>query len=146
MLYVAIVVVSLFLDQLVKWWIIGNVEVGETILANPILSLTHLHNHGAAWSMLEGKLWFFYIITLVAVVVLVYMIYKNRQDSKWLTVGLSLILAGAIGNFIDRLHLKYVVDMFQLEFINFPIFNIADVSITLGVISVFIYIFFIAED
>ena len=69
-----------------------------------------------------------------------FILIKYRYESKWLTIGLSLIIGGALGNFIDRLRLNYVVDMFQTNFMNFPIFNIADVALTIGVICVFIYI------
>ena len=65
---------------------------------------------------------------------------KNRKTgNRWFMIGLSLILAGAIGNFIDRMRLGYVVDMFQTDFINFPIFNVADVTLVCGVICILIY-------
>ena len=128
------------LDQLVKWWTVAEIPLGETVFENPILSLTHLQNKGAAWSILEGQMWFFYVVTVIACVVVTYLLVKNRQESKWLTIGLSLILGGALGNFIDRLHLNYVVDMFQVELFNFPIFNVADAGLTLGVLAVFVYI------
>lgn len=83
---------------------------------------------------------FFYIMTVVVVAVLLYMLVKNIKNSKWLTIGLSLILAGALGNFIDRLRLGYVVDMFKTEFIDFPIFNVADMALVIGVACVFIYL------
>lgn len=67
---------------------------------------------------------------------------KNRGGHVLLMVGFSLILAGAIGNFIDRIRLGYVVDMFQLDFIQFPIFNVADMSLCIGVACLFIYTFF----
>lgn len=146
MWYLAIIFISVGLDQLVKWWTVENIPFGETVMENPVLSLTHIRNTGAAWSMFEGKMWFFYIMTVAALVVLVYMLYKNRSSSRWMTVGLALIIAGALGNFIDRVRMQYVVDMFQFEFINFPIFNVADISIVIGVICVFIYIFFFAEE
>ena len=139
-LYLVITFLVVGLDQLVKWWTVNNIELGETIWSNPILSLTNIRNEGAAWSILEGKMWFFYIVTLLTCGIVGYLLFKNRHESKWLTIGLSLILGGALGNFIDRLHLKYVVDMFQVEFFNFPIFNVADVGLTIGVVCVFIYI------
>ncbi|MGX6961270.1 signal peptidase II [Vagococcus xieshaowenii] len=146
MIYLLLVIALVAIDQAVKFWTVQNIALGETIFHNPIISLTYLQNDGAAWSMLEGQMWFFYIITIIAIGVLGVMIYKNRQDSKWLTLGLTAVLAGAIGNFIDRLHLKYVIDMFQVEFFNFPIFNIADVCISIGVVCIFIYLFFVAEE
>ncbi|MEG0284665.1 MULTISPECIES: signal peptidase II [Vagococcus] len=143
--YVVIVGISVLADQLVKWWTVQNIELYETIFNNPILSLTYIKNEGAAWSILEGKMGFFFIITMVALIILPYLLYKYRSESKWMTIGLSLIIGGTIGNFIDRMRLGYVVDMFQVEFFNFPIFNVADVSLVLGVICVFIYILFFEE-
>lgn len=144
-LYVTIVGVSVIIDQLVKWWVVETIELHDTIFQNPVLSLTHIQNNGAACSILEGKMWFFFIITMIALIILPYLLYKNRFESKWMTIGLSLIIGGTIGNFIDRMRLGYVVDMFQVEFFNFPIFNVADVSLVLGVACVFIYILFFEE-
>ncbi|MBO0476248.1 signal peptidase II [Vagococcus sp. DIV0080] len=141
-LYVFIAGLSVVIDQLIKWWTVQNVELYETVFNNPILSLTHIRNSGAAWSILEGRMWFFVVITLVALTILPYMLYKHRNESKWLTIGLSLIIGGTIGNFIDRVRLNYVVDMFQVELFNFPIFNFADVSLVVGVACIFIYILF----
>lgn len=145
LIYAIIVLVSVGLDQLVKWWVVGNIPLYDTVFHNPILSLTYIRNEGAAWSILEGKMWFFILVTLIALIVFPTLLYKNRNKSKWFTVGLSLIIGGTLGNFIDRIRLQYVVDMFQVEFFNFPIFNVADVSLVCGVICVFIYIMFFEE-
>lgn len=135
-------------DQWVKWWITSNLALGETQSIIPgVLSLNHIRNTGAAWSMLEGKMWFFTVVTIVAVVAIVYLMIKNRQTaSRWFMTGLALILAGAIGNFIDRVRLGYVVDMFQIDFMNFPIFNVADISLVCGVICILIYIILDEKD
>ena len=77
-------------------------------------------NTGAAWSLLEGKMIFFYVITVIVSVVIIYLLIKIIK-SIWYSVGLSFVLAGAIGNFIDRVRLGYVVDMLQTDFMNFPI-------------------------
>ncbi|MDA3972490.1 signal peptidase II [Enterococcus thailandicus] len=136
------------IDQWVKWWITSNLALGETQSIIPgVLSLNHIRNTGAAWSMLEGKMWFFTVVTIVAVVAIVYLMIKNRQAaSRWFMTGLALILAGAIGNFIDRVRLGYVVDMFQTDFMNFPIFNVADISLVCGVICILIYIILDEKD
>lgn len=136
------------IDQWVKWWITSNLALGETQPIIPgVLSLNHIRNTGAAWSMLEGKMWFFTVVTIVAVVAIIYLMIKNRQTaSRWFMTGLALILAGAIGNFIDRVRLGYVVDMFQTDFMNFPIFNVADISLVCGVICILIYIILDEKD
>ncbi len=141
--YFLISFVLIGLDQWMKYWIVSTISLGETREFIPhLLSLTYIQNSGAAWSILEGKILFFAIITLVTVGVVLYFLIRGRNGNKLLNIGLSLILAGAIGNFIDRIRLGYVVDMFQTEFMNFPIFNIADAALTIGVLFVFIYSLF----
>lgn len=144
-IYVLIASLSVVIDQIIKWWTVQNIELYETVFHNPFLSLTYIRNEGAAWSILEGKMWFLVMITLVALIVLPYLLYKYRDESKWMTIGLSLVIGGTIGNFIDRIRLNYVVDMFQVEFFDFPIFNFADVSLVVGVCCIFIYIIFFDE-
>ncbi|MGM0217267.1 signal peptidase II [Enterococcus sp. AZ126] len=140
-IYLIISAVLIGLDQWVKYLTVANIQLGETKEFIPgFLSFTYLRNTGAAWSLLEGKMWFFYIITVIVVAVVLYILVKNVNGSKWFAVGLSLVLAGAIGNFIDRLRLGFVVDMFQTEFIRFPIFNVADSALVIGVICIFIYL------
>ncbi|MDV7719113.1 signal peptidase II [Pediococcus ethanolidurans] len=135
-----IILAVVLLDQFVKFWIVANIDINTAHQVIPgIFSLTNIRNDGAAWSILEGKTTFFYLITLVALGVLICFLYRTR--GHWLyQISLSLIIAGAFGNFIDRLRMKYVVDMFQLDFINFPIFNVADFALTIGVIVLFIAI------
>lgn len=144
-IYLLLSAVLIGLDQFVKYWVVENISLGEVQDFIPgILSLTHIRNTGGAWSILEGQMWFFYIITVVAVVAAVYFLVKNLKGSKWMTIGISLVLAGAVGNFIDRIRLGYVVDMFRTEFMSFPIFNVADCALVIGAILIFIE--FILEE
>ena len=129
------------LDQWSKYLTVQNISLGETKEFIPgFLSLTHLRNTGAAWSLLEGKMIFFYVFTVIVSVVIIYLLIKNYKKSIWYSVGVSFVLAGAIGNFIDRVRLGYVVDMLQTDFMNFPIFNVADSTLVVGVICIFIYL------
>lgn len=129
------------LDQWSKYLTVQNISLGETKEFIPgFLSLTHLRNTGAAWSLLEGKMIFFYVITVIVSVVIIYLLIKNYKKSIWYSVGLSFVLAGAIGKFIDRVRLGYGVDMLQTDFMNFPIFNVADSTLVVGVICIFIYL------
>lgn len=146
LLYIGIIFGAVVVDQLVKFLVVQNIPLYETVFYNPVLSLTQIHNKGGAWSILEGKMWFFILISLLALGMFSYMLYSNRNKSKWFTIGLSLIIGGTLGNFIDRLTQGYVVDMFQTEFMSFPIFNVADVCLVIGVICVFVYILFFDED
>jgi signal peptidase II len=142
-LYFILSLLLVGLDQWVKLEIVSAIPLGESHVVIPnLLSLTYLQNTGAAWSIFEGKIGFFAIITVVAVAAILFLMMKNRQGHFLLLVGFSFILAGAIGNFIDRVRLGYVVDMFQLDFIQFPIFNVADMSLCIGVLCLFIYTIF----
>ncbi|WP_174721077.1 signal peptidase II [Streptococcus periodonticum] len=133
---VPIVIVALIaLDQWVKFEIVKNIQLGGVKPFIPkILSLTYLRNTGAAFSILENQQWLFAVITLVVIGAAIWYLSKHIKDSVWLLSALSLIIAGGIGNFIDRMHQGFVVDMFQLDFINFAIFNVADSYLTIGVL------------
>lgn len=133
---VPIVIVALIaLDQWVKFEIVKNIQLGEVKPFLPkILSLTYLRNTGAAFSILENQQWLFAVITLVVIGAAIGYLSKHIKGSAWLLSGLSLIIAGGIGNFIDRMRQGFVVDMFQLDFINFAIFNVADSYLTIGVL------------
>lgn len=138
--YLLFIVALAGLDQFVKYWVSANIALGTSHGFIPgLMNLTNLHNDGAAWSILEGQQWFFYLITLAAVVVLAYLMRQWRTN-RWKMIALSLIMAGALGNFINRVHQHYVVDMFELLPINFPVFNVADSCLTVGVIALIIII------
>lgn len=125
------------IDQAIKIWISANISETSSITIIPgVLSITNLHNSGAAWSILEGQQWLFSIITLVAVVAIVYFMIKLKGRKLYLT-STTILLAGILGNFINRFLQGYVVDMFQVDFINFPVFNFADICITFGIILLF---------
>jgi signal peptidase II len=129
------------LDQWTKFITVKGIPLGTTRDFIPgFLSFTHLRNTGAAWSLLEGKMIFFYVVTIIVSGVIIYLLVKNYKRSVWFSLGLSLVLAGAVGNFIDRLRLGYVVDMIQTDFMNFPIFNVADSALVVGVICIFVYL------
>ncbi|WP_342989825.1 signal peptidase II [Streptococcus anginosus] len=133
---VPIVIVALItLDQWVKFEIVKNIQLGGVKPFIPkILSLTYLRNTGAAFSILENQQWLFAVITLVVIGAAIWYLSKHIKGSVWLLSALSLIIAGGIGNFIDRMRQGFVVDMFQLDFINFAIFNVADSYLTIGVL------------
>ena len=138
--YLLFIVALVGLDQFVKYWVSANIALGTSHGFIPgLMNLTNLHNDGSAWSILEGQQWFFYLITLAAVVVLAYLMRQWRTN-RWKMIALSLIMAGALGNFINRVHQHYVVDMFELLPINFPVFNVADSCLTVGVIALIIII------
>ena len=145
-LYLFISLFVVLADQGLKNYIVSNYTVGEVHQIIPgILSFNYLQNDGAAWNILTGQMWLFYAISVIAIAVCLYFLFNKKYKNALFDVGLALVLGGIIGNFIDRLHLKYVVDMLQLDFINFNIFNIADSAITTGVLIIFIYLIFFAN-
>ena len=130
-----VIVVLIALDQWVKFEIVKNIQLGGVKPFIPkILSLTYLRNTGAAFSILENQQWLFAVITLVVIGAAIWYLSKHIKGSVWLLSSLCLIIAGGIGNFIDRMRQGFVVDMFQLDFINFAIFNVADSYLTIGVL------------
>lgn len=132
-------VILIVLDQLSKFWIVSNLELGQVRSFLPgIFSLTYLQNRGAAFSMLQDQQWLFAIITFLVIGFGVYYFIKNIKGDFWLLFGLLLIISGGLGNFIDRVRLGYVVDMVHLDFMDFAIFNVADSYLTMGVILLFI--------
>lgn len=137
---IVIILILTICDQLLKSWVASSIVLGGSKQLIPgIIELTNLRNSGAAWSIFEGQQTFFTIITIIAIIVIGYFIWQYRKNIPML-IGLSLIMAGTIGNFIDRLRQGYVVDMFETTFINFPIFNIADMCLTIGIIWLIICI------
>ena len=139
---VAVIVLLLIgLDQLVKSYIVQQIPLGEVRSWIPnFVSLTYLQNRGAAFSILQDQQLLFAVITLVVVVGAIWYLHKHMEDSLWMVLGLTLIIAGGLGNFIDRLRQGFVVDMFQVDFINFAVFNVADTYLTFGVLIMLLVI------
>ena len=135
------ILLLIFLDQAVKGYVVKEIPLGGMRRFIPkVVSLTYLKNSGAAFSMLENQQWFFTIITLIAMGSAFVYLYRHIKGSIWLLLGLTLIISGGIGNFIDRLRQGFVVDMFHLDFMNFAIFNVADIYLTIGVGLLLIYL------
>jgi len=136
---VGIIAALIVLDQLVKAYVVQNIALGEVKTWIPnLVSLTYLQNRGAAFSILQDQQLLFAVITLVVVVGAIWYLHKHMEDSLWMVLGLTLIIAGGLGNFIDRISQGFVVDMFHLDFINFAIFNVADSYLTVGVLVLLI--------
>lgn len=139
-LYFILTSILVIIDQITKYLTIQNIDLHEVVEIIPnVLSFTYIQNTGAAWSILEGQMWFFYIVTAFVIAFLLYYLYTEGRGDKILGIILSVILAGTVGNFIDRIIFQYVVDMIKVEFINFPIFNVADMLLTVGVVALMIY-------
>ena len=151
-LVVALVLVGV--DQLIKYLIVQNYEVCTGYIKSyytfsigdfDVFSLTHIRNSGAGWSILEGKTVFLIAFTsLIMLVILFYMIIQRKTMNKFEMLSLALILAGGVGNLIDRARMIIdpeftgVIDYIKLDFINFPIFNFADICVIVGGISLIV--------
>ena len=134
-----VIAILIVLDQLVKSYVVQNIALGEVKTWIPnLVSLTYLQNRGAAFSIVQDQQLLFAVITLVVVVGAIWYLHKHMEDSLWMVLGLTLIIAGGLGNFIDRISQGFVVDMFHLDFVNFAIFNVADSYLTVGVVVLLI--------
>ena len=146
MLATIVIVLLVILDQLVKYLVKTNIPLGGAVPFLPgILGLTHIHNTGAAFSMLSGARWFFVLLTVAFVIFGMWVLLTGRLRhplGKWSWV---LVLAGAIGNLIDRCLYGYVVDMFEVQFMRFAIFNVADIFVVVGGILFCIYYLFLHD-
>ncbi len=147
MLYAIVAVIILILDQGLKYWVSANLELNTGIreLVPKLVHLTHIHNEGAAFGFLKDAdfaRWLFLGVTLAFVILVVILIATKAIRGgfgRWMAL---IVMAGAIGNGIDRLIHSYVVDMLEVEFISFPVFNIADICITVGGILFCLYVIF----
>ena len=127
------------LDQLFKRWVVITLMLGEeTVVIRGIVNLLRVENKGAAFSILPEQRWLLAAISFVAAIVLIAILLRYNEGF-WGTLGLASVLGGAVGNLIDRVFNGYVVDMFRFTFMEFAIFNIADIFITLGMITFCIF-------
>jgi signal peptidase II len=115
-------------------------------LIDGVVRFESSHNTGAAWSILEGKIFLFVLGAIIFVVLMSLFNAHLKEQNKWYEWGFIFMLAGTIGNAIDRLFLGYVRDFIFLEFMSFPVFNVADSMLTIGVILFSVYILFFYDD
>lgn len=145
MLEILIVILGVALDQFSKFAAITWLQPlpqGDFALWPGVFHLTYVQNTGAAFGMLSGAKWLFIVVIAAVVVVLTVLLIKRRGLHTLLRVGMSLIIAGGIGNLIDRIFRGYVVDMLHFKLINFAVFNVADSCICVGVALLIIYLLF----
>ncbi len=144
LLWILIIIASVILDQLTKIIVVNSMALYESVpLIEGIFSFTYIHNYGAAWGILKDHRWVFILVTAIAIIILPIFLYRYRKLHFMFGFSLSLIIGGAIGNMIDRVCLGYVVDFLEFTFIDFPVFNIADICVTGGAALMFVYIAFI---
>lgn len=142
MIYLIAAVLGVALDQIVKAFVRAELAIGETMPFLPgILRLTHVENSGAAFSMLSGgwARWLLAVLSAVFVVVGVAAILKKWLPYRMGLWSLTAVVSGAAGNLIDRVLTGTVTDMFQTEFMNFAVFNVADVFVVCGGVALCLY-------
>lgn len=134
------------LDQLTKWLVVANVPFGARIdVVGDLAQLWHVHNTGAAFSILPGATWLFVPVTVVAIGMVAYFHRVLRNRGTPIQVVLGAILAGALGNLADRVRLGYVEDFISLGVgdVRFPTFNVADSAVVLGIGALVTYLTFV---
>ncbi|MBQ3490319.1 MAG: signal peptidase II [Clostridia bacterium] len=147
LLWILIITASVILDQVTKLIVVNTMEYGQSIvLIKKIFSFQYIHNYGAAWGMFSDHRWVFMVITSLALIAMPIILYRYRKLHFLFGLSLSLFIGGAIGNMIDRIFLGYVVDFLQFTFIDFPIFNVADICVVFGAIIMMIYVIFFDKE
>ncbi|WP_295999410.1 signal peptidase II [uncultured Veillonella sp.] len=138
-LFYLIAIIWLLFDQVSKYYVMNHFVLGESLpVIQNVFHFTYIINHGAAFGMLTNQRWFFLAVALVLIIV--YGIYRKQVNNGplILRVGSALLISGAIGNGIDRYILHGVVDFFDFRI--WPIFNIADIGICIGVVCIIYYL------
>ena len=140
MIYAIIALALIAADQLVKYLVMTNIPFGGHVPFLPyILELTYVTNTGAAFSIFSEHTWALALVSLVMSVALALALWKGLFKHPLGKLTLTLLLAGAVGNLIDRAFRGFVVDMFNVLFMNFAVFNVADISVVVGGISAGLY-------
>lgn len=136
------------LDQITKILVVAKIKGGPDVPAiEGLFHLTYAENTGAAWSSFEGMIWLFVLIFALFTAAVIWEFSKKRWPfttfERWCIVS---VLAGGLGNMIDRVRMGYVVDMIELDFITFPVFNVADCFITCGCILLMVHLIFFNRE
>ncbi len=135
--------ILLILDLVSKFIITKVFMVNESlVLIKNFFALTYVHNYGGAFSILNGKVSFISIVSLIVVILLIYYLIKEKKHNNYEVLSYSLVLAGALGNLLNRLIYGYVIDFLDFNILgyNYPIFNLADIFIVIGIFLLIIYL------
>ena len=139
--YYILSIILVVIDQLVKAWVRTAIPLGSSVPFIPwVMDLTYTQNTGAAFSSFSSMTWPLALVSLCASVVVAVLIWKSFFPGFWGKLSLSLILAGAVGNLIDRVALGFVTDMFATTFMDFAVFNVADICVTVGGFLMVVYV------
>lgn len=138
------------LDQITKYLAVVYLKGGNSIsIIENVFQLHYLENRGAAFGMLQGGKIIFVVITLILIAGMIYVYWHCPMEKRYLGVRMiiTLLMAGAVGNFIDRIRLDYVIDFFYFELIDFPVFNVADIYVVCSMAALLIlFLFYYKEE
>ena len=146
-----IIVIALLtsLDQFTKFVIKSKFKLSESKeVIKKVFAITYIQNKGAAWGVMQGKRIFFLILTVLVVIGCFYILYNIIDNRKYimLTICVIFLISGAVGNMIDRFKLGYVVDFFDFKLIDFPVFNVADIYVTVSLFLILFLMIFIYKE
>lgn len=145
----AVFLLLLLIDQLTKLWAVKILKpIGSIPIIRNVLEIYYVENRGAAFGIMQNKQWFFLLITVAVLVGLVWVFSKIPEEKHFmpLKVCLYFVGAGAIGNMIDRIIRKYVVDFIYFSLINFPVFNVADIYVTVAAFMLVVLMLFFYQE
>lgn len=150
-MWIAVIVAVLLvgLDQVTKYLALMHLKpVGSITFVEGFMDFTFVENRGVAFGMFSGQKWFILLLTGVIVAVMVYYFVRlpHSRQFQWVRGAMVLVLAGAVGNMIDRIFRGYVVDFFEFTFFDWPVFNVADIYVVVGVILLAILILFVVKE
>lgn len=146
MLYIPLTILLVVIDQVVKFLVRTNIPLGDHVPFIPyILDLTYVQNTGAAFSILAEHTWVLTVFSIVIVIVMMTALWKKVLVHPLGVIPCVMVIAGGIGNLIDRIAFGYVTDMFNTLFMDFAVFNVADICITVGGVLMVLYVLFLYD-
>lgn len=137
------------LDQWTKHLAVVHLQGQKNIILIPgVFELQYLENRGAAFGMMQNQQWFFILLTLVYLAAVVVVYFKIPRTKRFFLLHFLAVLltSGALGNFIDRVRMQYVVDFFYFSLIDFPIFNVADIYVVISFFLLVVCVLFVYKD
>lgn len=147
---IGIALIWIIADQVTKIWASSALQgIASMDVLGHWLRFTYVQNEGAAFGILSGQKWFFILLSIAALVFLLLMLKRYQRVHFVYTISMGLIIGGAVGNLIDRIRFGSVVDFIQVDFIDaihFPVFNVADIGVTVGVFSLGILLLLLPEQ
>ena len=148
-IFIIFSILLVFLDQITKFVAKNTFINNPKVLIKNVLEFSYTENTGAAFGVLKNQFAFFYIITILVILFILFFVYKTDFSSKYLPIIFSILLifSGSIGNLIDRIKNNYVIDFIYFKIIDFPLFNLADTYITIGAsLIIILFLFFYKEE